>query len=260
MEGFDLRLIPEFDGSSEHSVTEWLEKLELVCKLRKISDEASVIPLRLTGGAFAVYLQLAESDRKSTEKVKEALLAAFEVDQYMAYEQFISRKLRSGETPDVYLAELRRLASLFGGMSDKALACAFVAGLPEGVRQLLRAGSRLEALDLDQILARARAILKDDGTVGSSPEACLGASAKPSVELCAATTSLRCYMCGGPNHLARDCLAPHAAGAGGRGTIGRSRRRGKCYRCGATGHFASACQGNEDGEGASAPASSHGSQ
>ncbi|MPC78693.1 hypothetical protein E2C01_073187 [Portunus trituberculatus] len=43
-------------------------------------------------------------------------------------------------------------------MSDQGLACAFVAGLPEDVRQLLRAGSRMEALNLDQILARARAI------------------------------------------------------------------------------------------------------
>ena len=195
MEGFDLKLIPEFDGSSGHSVAEWLEKLELVCKLRKISDVASVIPLRLTGGAFAVYLQMTEEDRRSTDKVKAALLAAFAVDQYVAYEQFISRKLRSGETPDdVYLAKLRRFASLFGGMSDKALACAFVTGLPEGARQLLRDGSRLEGLDLDQILARARAVLKDEGTVGSLSEACFGASAKPSGEPCAASTSLRCHM------------------------------------------------------------------
>ncbi|KRX29886.1 hypothetical protein T06_10693, partial [Trichinella sp. T6] len=41
----DLRLIPEFDGSPQQSVVEWLEKVELVCKLRDISDVASVIPL-----------------------------------------------------------------------------------------------------------------------------------------------------------------------------------------------------------------------
>ena len=70
---FDLKLIPEFDGSGAQGVVEWLEKLELVCKLRVLDDIASVIPLRLTGGAFAVYLQLAECDRKKTDKVKEAL-------------------------------------------------------------------------------------------------------------------------------------------------------------------------------------------
>ena len=66
----DLKLIPEYDGSGTQSVVEWLEKLELVCKLRDISDVASVIPLRLSGGAFAVYLQLVETDRKEKEKMK----------------------------------------------------------------------------------------------------------------------------------------------------------------------------------------------
>lgn len=130
MEGFDLKLIPEFNGSIERTVAECLDRLELVYKPRKISDVASVIPLRLPGGAFAVYQELAESEN-SSEKVKEALLAAFATDQYVAYEPFITRKLCSSETPDVYLAELRVLASLLGGISDKALACAFVAGLPE---------------------------------------------------------------------------------------------------------------------------------
>ncbi|KAK8378636.1 hypothetical protein O3P69_009379 [Scylla paramamosain] len=87
-------------------------------------------------------------------------------------------KLRSGESPDVYLSELRRLASLFAGISDKALACAFVTGLPEDVRQLLRAGSHMEALDLSPVLARARAVIRDDSPLGSlSSEAYLGATA-----------------------------------------------------------------------------------
>ena len=34
---------------------------------------------------------------------------------------------KAGETVDVFLAELRRLAVPFGGLSDKTLACAFVA-------------------------------------------------------------------------------------------------------------------------------------
>ena len=105
---FDLKLIPEYDGSGAQSIVEWLEKLELVCKLRGVSDVASVIPLRLTSGAFAVYLQLSEADKTSTEKVKGALLAAIAVDPYMAYEQFIGRRLKNGESPDVYLAELPR--------------------------------------------------------------------------------------------------------------------------------------------------------
>lgn len=49
----------------------------------------------------------------------------------MAYEQFMVRHLRSGESVDVYLADLRKLASLFGGISEQSLTCAFVARLRE---------------------------------------------------------------------------------------------------------------------------------
>lgn len=78
------------------SVVEWLERLELVCKLRDIADVPSMIPMRLTDGAFAVYLQLSESERKTPSKVRKALLATFPVDPYVAYEQFVNQQLQKG--------------------------------------------------------------------------------------------------------------------------------------------------------------------
>ncbi|KFD45894.1 hypothetical protein M514_13232 [Trichuris suis] len=135
----DVKLIPEYDGSARQSITERLEKVELVCRLRGIDDVATVIPLQLTGGAFAVYMQLTAEDQKDPAKVKKALTAAFAVDSFVAYEQFVSRNLRADEPPDMFLAELRRLAALFGGVSERTLACGFVAGLPGNVRQFLRA-------------------------------------------------------------------------------------------------------------------------
>ncbi|KRZ26608.1 hypothetical protein T4B_10054 [Trichinella pseudospiralis] len=173
-------------------VVEWLEKVELVCKLRDSSDVAGVIPLRLTGGAFAVYLQLNSQERSSIDKFKEALLAAFPADPFVAYDQFVSRKLGPDESPDVFLAELRRLATLFGGISEKALACAFVAGLPEN------------------ILTRARVIITDERPV-DAPNACLSARGSD-VRGSTAPPGQRCFECGGPNHFARDCLARRQGG------------------------------------------------
>ena len=43
---------------------------------------------------------------------------------------------------DVYLADLRRLAELFGGLPDRALCFAFVNGLPDAARQVIRAPRR----------------------------------------------------------------------------------------------------------------------
>ncbi|KFD52830.1 hypothetical protein M513_06321 [Trichuris suis] len=148
---FDVKLIPEFDGSSQ-PVLEWLEKLELVCELCGIVDIARVLPLRLTGGALAVYQQLANEDRKDVGRIKEALTAAFAVDRFAAHRQFASRRLNMGESPDVFLADLRRLGTLAGGVSESFLGCAFVAGLPEYVQDLLRAGARMEEHTLNQLV------------------------------------------------------------------------------------------------------------
>ncbi|KFD49845.1 LOW QUALITY PROTEIN: hypothetical protein M513_09312 [Trichuris suis] len=201
---FDVKLIPEFDGSSQ-PVLEWLEKLELVCELCGIVDIARVLPLRLTGGALAVYQQLANEDRKDVGRIKEALTAAFAVDRFAAHRQFASRRLNMGESPDVFLADLRRLGTLAGGVSESFLGCAFVAGLPEYVQDLLRAGARMEELTLNQLVARARAVMvneistceKNDGLAAGAAEASLRtASRKPAIQ---------CYACGGASHFAREC-------------------------------------------------------
>ena len=60
-----LKLIPEYSG--EGNVSEWLEKVDLVCELRDVKDVATVVPLRLTGSAFAVYQQLPK-DKKGEDK------------------------------------------------------------------------------------------------------------------------------------------------------------------------------------------------
>ena len=142
-----------------------------MCNLRGIAHLESVIPLRLTGGAFAVYQQLPDADKRDSEKITNALRTAFAVDSFTAYEQFVGRRLLPGETVDVFLAELRRLAVPFGGLSDKMLACAFVAGLPDTVKQPLRAGSRMDELPLAHILTRARAILTDEVGVAAAVSA-----------------------------------------------------------------------------------------
>ncbi|KAF0293263.1 hypothetical protein FJT64_008856 [Amphibalanus amphitrite] len=156
---FDARLIPEFDGAGD--VVQWHTRAQMLCELRGASL-AAVLPLRLTGGAFAVWSQMPVADRGSADAVRDALFTAFAPDPFTAYEAFVSCRLQHGESADVFLADLRRLAALFGGVPDRMLVCAFVAGLPETTRQLIRAGTRAESLELASVLARARAVLSDE--------------------------------------------------------------------------------------------------
>ena len=252
---FDVRLIPEFSGDG--TVSEWLDKVTLICDLRGVSDLTEVIPLRLTGGAFAVYQQLPASDRRDVDKIKSALLAAFADDAFAAYEKFMKRRLNVNESPDVFLADLRKLSALFGGISDQGLGCAFLAGLPETVRQSLRTGCRVESLRLDQLLTRARAVLKDSGDdvegaaarVRAPPVSNQSArKGRVSREAKASnTTGRRCFVCGGENHLAKHCFQRR---------VSYQRRDGlECFRCGGP-HVARECPENRVGEEGSAPASS----
>ena len=237
----DLRLVPEFDGTSQ-DIAEWIDKLELVCRLKGVERQENVIPLRLTGGAFSVYQQLDDESKSDARKIKEALLTAFAADKFSAFEQFVARRLRPNESVDVYLANLRRLSRLAGGINDGVHACAFVAGLPEETRHALRSGSRMESLELSQIVARARALMADCPTVAAAAQR----SAEPTGLSGGARQEgpVLCFNCRRPGHLARQCRA------------GRS--RGACFSCGQFGHFAARCPGNERGEEASAPASSPG--
>jgi len=248
--GAELRLIPEFGGGGSQDVVEWLDKAGLVCELRGILRPETVIPLRLTGGAFAVYQQLPPDDKKDFGKIKQALYTAFAADSFVAYEQFIARKLQPGETVDVFLAELRKLATFLCGLPDIVLSCAFVAGLPDAVRQLLRASCRMDMLTIEQLLARARAIMSEETDVVAAARSEVTSSRKSKET----ASGLVCFECNLPNHLAKDCLLRRKVSTAARG--GRGRGEIKCYRCGGPGHIASSCSGKGIGERPSAPASS----
>ena len=116
---------------------------------------------------------------------------------------------------DVFLAGLRKLATQFGGMTERGLVCAFIAGLPEHAENLLQATTRVDDLPISEILACARAILKDSltGTESAAAAAQLpgcqekGAAAAqlPGRQEKGVTALRRCYVCQEPNHMARDC-------------------------------------------------------
>ena len=247
---FDIRLIPEFDGSGD--VVDWLTKVEMVCNLQTPpAEELIVIPLRLKGGASAVYQQLSVEERKDVTKVKTVLKRAFAADKFMAYEKFVDRKLRDGESVDVYLAELKQLSTLFGGLSEEGLACALMAGLPDAVRQIMRAGARMESLSLTEIVARARAILCEEQTVPSA-SAFLGQT--PRSQGVSAMRGLN------PSSRVVSNRSQNNRSTVSSRNTGRGRQSIQCYRCSGWGHIAAECpsqprSGNELRGEDSAPAS-----
>ena len=109
----DIWLIPEFHGvSSDRTVSEWLEQVELLCEMCGVDNVECVLLLRLRGGARSVYQQLTCDQREDLHQVKQALLLAFVPDSFAAFDTFVSYHLRPGETVDKYLGDLQDPARL----------------------------------------------------------------------------------------------------------------------------------------------------
>ena len=215
---FDSKLIPLFDGTdTRQSVVEWGEKAELECRLSGVKNIECVVPMRLLGGTYAVSQQLSEEKRPDFACIKDVLYTAFSLNPVTAYKQFAAHRLHPGEMVDVFFAELCKLTTRFGGMTERGLVCTFIAGLPEHAEKLLQATIRVDNLPISEILARARAILKDSLTGTESAAQLSGCQEKE------ATALRRCYVCQEPNYMARDCPRWHRSPRPPKSLI--------CYRC-----------------------------
>lgn len=245
-------VVRRFDGSGD--VVVWLERLEMVAELQKLGDLSVVIPLFLEGAAYDVYAQMDASVRRDAEKLKNSLKFAFGMSPALAFAKFKARGLEVGESPDAFLADLRRLARTVAAGGDDStvdsfVVCQFVDGLPEPTRSQLRAIKSGNEWNLAAALECAKSMLLQDkvaadvsgsllvsqSTQSNAGEAGPGAVGK---ERDGSKKEPRCYGCGRIGHVKSEC---------------RMRRSGlKCFLCGKLGHVMRNCTIQGNGKGGSA--------
>ena len=97
-------IVSAFDGKSDFN--EWVNKVELVAELQNVKKLETFVPLFLSGPAYAVYDGLDGVTKGDYGLLRNALLKAFSLSAFSAYESFVSRHLCPAEAPDVYLADL----------------------------------------------------------------------------------------------------------------------------------------------------------
>lgn len=209
------------DVETSGDFVEWVKKLELVAKLKDANGLEGVLPLYLDGPAFSVYSQLKREDQADYKRLKAALTAAFCPSPFSAYDQLRRRTLQPGESPDVYLSDIRRLILLTGceDAPEEWVRCAFVGGLPTEARSQLTAMVNVMTMAVGDLVARARTILSvaeettryvamgkseewrrpvrcfQCGKIGHISKACKSRRA----------TQLRCFLCGEEGHIVRNC-------------------------------------------------------
>ena len=216
-------IVKSYESERSGDISEWLEKVELVAELQGIDNLETFVPLFLSGPAFAVYKQLSEGERKDYKKLKSKLVQAFGSNCFEAYEMLMRRVLESGETVDVYVADLRRLVALMGQQEpEQLLKCAFVAGLPGDVAVQLKSLSAVEDLSLLQLTDRARMILSSRSAAGPC------AAGRP----VSGHQKPTCFSCGQSGHMARQC--PNRSRGG--------QREFTCFGCGEVGHIKKFCK------------------
>lgn len=62
---------------------------------------ASVVPLRLTGGSFALFQQLSNEERKDIGCIRDVLQVAFVTDPFVLKYRFVAGRLNSNESVNV---------------------------------------------------------------------------------------------------------------------------------------------------------------
>lgn len=240
-------IIPLYNGEGDFA--EWLQKLELVADIQGVKKLEDFLPLFLTGGAFAVFLSLSAVDRKNYKAIVQALTQAFVTNPFAAYESLIARRLHPGESVDVYLAEITKLARIMcpSGAAEELIKCAFVSGLPSVSKTQLQASCALRTMSLAEVVEKAR-VLNVPGEASFVARASHG------------EPQLRCYNCNGVGHMSRNCSSPPKVKSFPTSKGGEAATARRCFRCDEVGHLARDCEKSKNGQGrlSSAPAASLG--
>lgn len=259
-----IKLVSRFDGSSDILV--WLDRLQMLCDVQGVkSDMREIIPLFLDGPAYECYAQMSDEVKLDGPSLKKALRRAFGMDPFEAFEKLRALRWTEGERVEVYLARIKRLATLCEIDSDEFVLHTFVTGLPKATATQLRTQVLLCKVSESLLVEKTKIILGE--RLGAFQQEVTMPMQKETSNFEAKGVP-KCFGCGRRGHFIRDCQmkspsqndisTPVCFRCGVSGHVARfcnshQSREIVCHRCGKHGHIAPKCQeqlpsGNVDGK------------
>jgi len=196
-------VIRPYDGRG--CIVDWLDKLKSAADITGEKDLLKVIPLLLEGSAYAVYSQLDSAAKNDVEKIKEALITSFGLDEFDAFDQFCQARW-SGGSVDVYAAYLRSLAKQAKVESDEVIRKRLVTSLPIDVSRQLRALVNSTNADLASTIKLSRTLMAQSQSAEQINVTAMASERKrlPFVPS-RSRRPIECWKCGKTGHISRWC-------------------------------------------------------
>lgn len=219
-----LKLVKPYDGSGD--ISKWLDKLKMLIKLQGLDlNTSEVIPYFLEGNAYELFSQLDKNVATDSALLEKSLQDAFGLDSFEAFEILRCKRWDGTETVDVYMAEIKRLASICNLKNDDFVKHSFITGLPKETAHQLRIQLKFADVTLSELVEKTRVLLKHN------KESCM-AMQTDFRRLQVTKQTFYCNKCNKSGHTAKFCRSKE------------DYRR--CFKCDKVGHVAKNCQSAEN--------------
>ena len=196
------------------------------------------LPLFIEGDAFLVFSRMDPADKKKEDKVKDVMVKSFSAVSSEAYTQFTSRKLKPDESPDAFVADLRRLLESSGHKvkdnKDAVMIAQLLAGLPRDISSQVRLAFAGKEMTISGCLDAVRAL-----SATMSLPSRMGA---------VAASNIVCHHCRETGHIRKHCPKRKANAEQGSSTASGERQEKQggakelvCYFCDKKGHMKKDC-------------------